>query len=238
MGSSLDWLPLAERLSPDFGSILVDLPGHGESVGLPAEAYTLPWTVEALVGLPARLGVQRAAWVGYSMGGRLALQAAATHPARFRALAMVSAAPGAEDAADRLLVDEHRALLLETDGMERFLDQWHQQPIFASLRNHPELLARLTESKRRNNPLELARALRGLGAGNQGSLWETLDRIPFRVLAVAGALDGKYAETARRMAIQGDHIRAAVLPGCGHTVHLENPDDFLDLLREFLTAPA
>mgnify|MGYP006197163357 CR=1 FL=1 len=63
--------------------------------------------------------------------------------------------------------------------------------------------------------------------------------LPGRVaaLAVAGALDGKYVEVARRMALLNAAFRTAVLPNAGHNVHAEFPKAFVDLLADFLRQP-
>jgi pimeloyl-ACP methyl ester carboxylesterase len=54
------------------------------------------------------------------------------------------------------------------------------------------------------------------------------------VLAVAGALDDKYAAIAERMAERLPLGRAAFIPDAGHAAHLERPDEFSDLLLDFL----
>jgi pimeloyl-ACP methyl ester carboxylesterase len=72
------------------GVLAVDLPGHGRSDGPPLE------TVDALADwVPALLdaaGVADAALAGHSMGALVALETAARHPARVRALALLGCA--------------------------------------------------------------------------------------------------------------------------------------------------
>jgi pimeloyl-ACP methyl ester carboxylesterase len=71
------WGAVLDRLAPHRDVILVDLPGHGES---PPLAEGLP-IVDALLSpvteLLGDLGVQRPHVAGNSLGGRLALEAAA-----------------------------------------------------------------------------------------------------------------------------------------------------------------
>jgi pimeloyl-[acyl-carrier protein] methyl ester esterase len=77
--------PLVARLRDRFTLHVVDLPGHGLSrdSGVP---LTLEPCVEAIAAQ-----VPVAPWCGWSLGGLLALHAAATRPARVAALALLCA---------------------------------------------------------------------------------------------------------------------------------------------------
>ena len=79
--------PLVERLCAHRTLHVVDLPGHGHNrdCGVPLE---LDACARALLD-----AVPDAPWCGWSLGGLIALQAAATQPARVPALAMVCATP-------------------------------------------------------------------------------------------------------------------------------------------------
>jgi pimeloyl-[acyl-carrier protein] methyl ester esterase len=78
--------PLVERLSGEFEMHLVDLPGHGHS-----RDSTLPLTLEACVPeLLAR--TPPAVWIGWSLGGLFAMQAASVSP-RVRGLVLIAATP-------------------------------------------------------------------------------------------------------------------------------------------------
>ena len=55
------------------------------------------------------------------------------------------------------------------------------------------------------------------------------------VLVVAGERDDKFAAIGSRMADAiGPSATFALVPGAGHACHLEQPDEFLRLLREWL----
>ena len=157
------------------------------------------------------------------MGGRLALYLALHHPAYWQRLVLESASPGLAEGAEqvaRRCVDEARALRLETDDFDAFLADWYRQPLFATLARHPGLAEQTLLRRRQNQASELARSLRGMGTGQQPSLWERLESLPVSTLAVAGALDGKYVEIAERMALRTSNLRVAVIPDVGHNVPL------------------
>jgi 2-succinyl-6-hydroxy-2,4-cyclohexadiene-1-carboxylate synthase len=237
MGSAADWRDVTTVLGDRVRCLAADLPGHGASLGLPPEEYTVDGAARALLDLLDELGIERSIVVGYSMGGRLALYFALRHPERCAGLFLESASPGIEKAAEReawRYADEEKAKRLASSDFGEFLADWYRQPLFASLARCEGLVERAVEERRRNYPAELARSLRGMGAGNQPSLWGELSRLQAPVLAVAGALDEKYAMIADRMASFNPKIRLAVIPGVGHNIHLESPSAFIALLRRFL----
>lgn len=240
MGSQANWTCVTKELQRSYRCVRVDLPGHGGSIGLPPDAYTMAGTAKALRAVLDALGADRCALVGYSMGGRIALYFALHHSDRCRRLVLESASPGLRTEAERETrrdIDEARALRLEAGDLEAFLDAWYRQPLFESLAARADLLEQTMQERRRNDPRELARALRGLGTGRQPSLWEHLETLAVPTLAVAGALDGTYAELVERMGILNPKIRTAIIPNAGHNVHVEYPDVFRDLLKDFLKQP-
>lgn len=78
------WDPLVARLHKQFSCHLVDLPGHGKSA--PGAAGLNNWVDEvvAAVGRPA-------VYVGWSLGGLVALAAARRHPEQVNGLVLVAA---------------------------------------------------------------------------------------------------------------------------------------------------
>ena len=78
--------PLVDRLAARFTIHLVDLPGHGRSA-------ELPLTLEHAAAQVADAVPARALWLGWSLGGLVALHAAATRPAQVRGLVMLAASP-------------------------------------------------------------------------------------------------------------------------------------------------
>ncbi|MDQ5811214.1 MAG: 2-succinyl-6-hydroxy-2,4-cyclohexadiene-1-carboxylate synthase [Actinomycetota bacterium] len=241
IGSGADWAHTISALDEHLYCIAPDLPGHGRSVGLTPQAYTINGAAKMLRDLLDGLGISRAALVGYSMGGRLALYLALRHPEECSGLFLESASPGIEDAAERELrreADEERASRLESDDFGEFLADWYRQPPFASLARHEGLVLETIETRLRNDPGELARSLRGMGAGSQPSLWGELAALQVPALAVAGELDEKFVGISVRMASLGPRIRAAVVPGAGHNVRLESPEGYLATLESFLWQPS
>lgn len=90
-GASLQtWDAWAAGLDRDHRVIRFDLPGSGLSLPDPNDNYTDARSIELLLALMDRLGVQRASIVGHSIGGRIAWFFAARHPERVDRLVLVA----------------------------------------------------------------------------------------------------------------------------------------------------
>lgn len=85
--SSAIWQPLIEPLSVRYRLTLIDLPGLGHSRAL---ATT---TLESMADALLAVAPQRAIWLGWSLGGALALAAVAREPQRVSALVLAAATP-------------------------------------------------------------------------------------------------------------------------------------------------
>jgi 2-succinyl-6-hydroxy-2,4-cyclohexadiene-1-carboxylate synthase len=237
LGSGQDWDGVVAVLKEKFYCVTVDLPGHDLSLGLPSETYTFRGATRELSGLIHRAGIRRPLVVGYSMGGRLALYFALRHPEQCSGLFLESASPGLESAQERAARrqnDEEKAAQLESGDFEEFLQDWYRQPLFASLAQNERLLQKTIESRRRNEPEELARSLRGMGTGSQPSLWGELAGLRATTLAVAGELDKKFVNIGRLMEAESSVLRLTSVPMVGHNVRAEAPAAYTDLLQRFL----
>jgi 2-succinyl-6-hydroxy-2,4-cyclohexadiene-1-carboxylate synthase len=237
MGSSADWREVMVMMGDRASCIAVDLPGHGTSLGLPPDTYTMEGATRAVIRTLDDLQILRPLVAGYSMGGRLALYLALRYPNRCAGLILESASPGLEsegERAARRAADESQAERLESADFEAFLRDWYAQPLFAPLARDEVLLRRTIEARRRNDPGELARSLRGMGTGSQPSLWGELEGLAVLALAIAGELDEKYAGISSRMAGINPRIESAIVPGAGHTIHAETPVGYASLLGRFV----
>ena len=237
-GTALTWDPFLDDWS-GFRCLAVDMIGHGLS-DAPADVsrYSLDRVIDDLTALLSQLSVRSAAVLGYSMGGRLALNLALRAPDMMRAVILESANPGIENAADRearIGKDEELARSIEADGIGRFVDSWANQPIFSSQSTLPiPTQTKLREQRLGNDPHGLANCLRGLGLGHQMPLWSRLDSISDPVLLLAGALDRKYCEIGQRMADAFPQAKLEIVPEAGHAVHLEQPGSFSAIVSSFL----
>ena len=209
------WGRFADELAQRHRLTIVDAPGHGHSRHDRADL----WTAADLVVEAAGPGT----YLGYSMGGRIALHAALAHPDVVEGLVLIGATPGLrteDERAARRRADHELADRLLADGLPTFLDQWLALPLFAGL--DEEAAAR--RARESNRPDGLAASLRHCGTGTQDPLWDRLASITAPTLAVVGDRDEKFSAIATEMlaAIGADRADLLHLPGT-HAVHLERP---------------
>ncbi len=217
------WAPVAERLPERYPSVLLrhrerEREGRLEEIRAAAEAAP-----------------GGAVLCGYSLGGRLALNAAVRDPARYAALVTVGSSAGIEERTARAARAEADAKLagwMETQPIEQIVERWERQPLFAD--QSDALVEEQRPGRLAQDPLSLALLLRTAGQGAMDPVWGQLHTLEMPVLAMAGARDERYGELAGRIA-------AAVLNGsdhlvehAGHAAHLQRPEDVAEALVAFL----
>jgi 2-succinyl-6-hydroxy-2,4-cyclohexadiene-1-carboxylate synthase len=208
-----------------------DLPGHGKTEVAP---ITMPTAVAALAAwmetLPGPVPL-----LGYSQGGRIALQLLLGHVELVERLVLISTSPGLPepDRRARLSQDALLAAHIEAVGLDVFLDAWLSHPRLKAQGISDEARRRDRELRHENNAAGLAAALRGLGQGTIRYAGDGLTALGTPVRFVAGERDHDYADLAADMAalVGGEPI---VIPGAGHNVVLEAPEALAAALAPFL----
>lgn len=235
-GSVQAWDGIRAELAEHARLILVDLIGHGLSAAPPdTERYTLDWSARDLAALLDVLQIERTDVLGYSLGGRVALHFAAHWPHRVRRLILESASPGIEDPAERarrIQSDDALAERILRHGIPAFVAEWEAQSLLALAPHVGDgVRTRQHALRLQNRPLGLANSLRGMGAGQQAPLWSRLPELSLPVQLVAGAHDSRYSAIGQRMRTLLPHAKLEVVDAAGHTVHLDQPRRFVELVR-------
>ena len=156
---------LAQRGLDAADSTAGDLPGHGDSAAVQADLWG---SAERLVA-DGGTGT----YVGYSMGGRVALHAALTHRDAVDQLVLIGATPGIIDGTEREArrsADDALADHIEEVGVAAFIDEWLANPLFAGLTDQTAQRA----DRLRNTAPGLSSSLRLTGTGTQEPLWNRL----------------------------------------------------------------
>jgi len=215
---------ILERLSPPPALAFLDLPGHGLS-----DADRTSIEDAAQVGAAGGRGT----YIGYSMGARWAIAAAAAGAPQIDRLVLIGGTAGIDDAdqrRQRIESDERLAQRALAVGVETFIDEWLASPMFAALPLDPKG----RRQRFRNTPAGLASSLRLAGTGAQPPVWDRLTTIMVPVLVLAGEGDAKFTTIGERLARAMPNATLALVPGAGHAAHIEQPHAAAQLIADWL----
>lgn len=238
-GTTNTWNKVIEYLPNTIKIVAIDLIGHGKTEApKDSSRYSMIEQVKDLEEIFNQLGLHYFNLLGYSMGGRVALSYAVRFPKRIKQLILESSSPGlhteeeqlARRQADELLADE-----IEEKGIQWFVDKWENIPLFASQKTLPEQIQQaIREERLSQSEAGLANSLRGMGTGAQPSLWRKLIRLSFPVILITGELDPKFVQIAEQMLEQLQNAKHINVPNVGHSIHVENPEQFATIIKEVL----
>ncbi|MBX3346269.1 MAG: alpha/beta fold hydrolase [Nitrospira sp.] len=208
--------------APDFRGIAVDLRGYGDSEK-PATGFTIERFARDLIGLADALEIEKAVWVGVSMGGMILQQLALDHPERVRALVLVSTTDGA------MILDQD----IPTIGHARDYREVSKRMIVESFPagTLPKTYQPLLERIPTWNGTVIREALTSM---SQFHVHGRLSAIAVPTLIMVGAKDD-VATPAIAMGIQGQIPGAQLVEfNTGHFMMAEDPDRFRIVLGDFL----
>jgi 2-succinyl-6-hydroxy-2,4-cyclohexadiene-1-carboxylate synthase len=239
-GDTSTWSICEELLKKSSKVIKIDLVGHGKSTSPESiERYEMKSVVEDLCHIFQYLNIGQVDLVGYSMGGRLALAFAIMHPTYVRKLVLESASPGLlteEERKRRREQDQQLANEISEKGMEWFTEYWENIPLFESQKKLPSpIRKRIKEQRKQNSIKGLANSLIGMGTGSQPSYWDNLTDYSGEVLLLTGSMDIKFVSIAEKMLIKLKNSRWINIDGCGHAIHVEQPEKFGTIVSGFLS---
>ena len=219
---------------PAFGLTERPLEWEGES------PYGPQAQVDIVIGLMAKLGVEKAILVGNSAGGTVSMQVALRHPERVEALILVDAAVYAGGGAPSWVrpilktpqmnhVGPLIARQLQAQGVEFFKTAWHDpskitQDIFdgyqkpLQIENWDKALWQLTV------------------ASEESGLVDRLEEITMPTLVITGDDDRIVpTEQSLRLADELPNAELKVIAQSGHLPHEEKPVEFMQAVTEFLS---
>jgi pimeloyl-[acyl-carrier protein] methyl ester esterase len=227
------WGGLPERLAQHYRVTLPELPGHGGSEYDAACPSLDHWVEACLDAAP-----ERAAWIGWSLGGQIALRAALREPERVPALAVVAGTPC-------FVQGEGWPHAMAEETLRQFAadlaaDHRHTLERFLALQVRGDREARATLRTLRHDLFErpdpVPAALRaGLDLLQGVDLRSQLPALTCPVLWLLGARDTLVpASVAGEVAQLLPQARIEVVPQAAHAPFLSHPERCFGTLREFL----
>ena len=219
-------------LTGRFQAVRYDLLGHGAS-DKPRDAYSLARFADQTAALMDGLGIERAALVGFSLGGMIVRAFALAHPERVTALAILNSAHGRteEERAAVLMRVEQAAREGPRTTVDAALARWFTPSYGAS---HPEVLDRVRRWILANDREVYPLIYRVLAEGDV-ELAEAVAAIRSPTLVMTGSEDhGNSPDMARRMAALIPGARCEIVAGLRHMGLAEDPEAFNGPLVSFL----
>jgi pimeloyl-ACP methyl ester carboxylesterase len=236
-GSSSIWFRQLRAYREHFNVLLVDLRGHGGSAAVADGREGKPYTFEAVsrevIDVLDHLELQRAHFVGISLGCLIVRTIAEMEPERVRSMVLGGAIA-------RLNI-RSRVLVVLGNGLKRVLPFMWLYRLYAWILmprlNHREsrlIFVREAQKLARKEflrwfrlTMELTALLRVLEERDTG--------IP--TLYLMGDEDHMFLPSARRMAQRHRRAVLRVIEQCGHVCNIERPAQFNDHSIQFMLSP-
>jgi pimeloyl-ACP methyl ester carboxylesterase len=233
-GSARNFGPQMRALKDRYRVVRYDARGHGRSEA-PADplAYTPATFVDDMRRVLDELGAPTAVVGGLSMGAGIALRFALVHPARVRGLALCAFPAGADDPEGFAGKALAFAGTIERQGLEAAGHDYVWGPRTRLDRNAVNFVR---QGFLEHPPHGLALTLRGVIAAQPSveAVRTELARVRCPVLVLVGSEDGPSLRASRALAAAISRARLVVLPGAGHVVNLQQPDEVSAALRDFV----
>lgn len=173
---------------------------------------------------------KRTLLVGYSLGGRLALQAAVANPDLYSGLILISSHYGIEDRVERekrVLEDKVWAERFRKEEWELLTKAWNGRGVLKS----SNVIERCERDYQRDR---LASALELWSTGNQHYLKESLESLNIPVLYMVGEKDEKYVKLANSLRLFHPLSNIWIARESGHRLPWHQPKAFIKQLTNFI----
>ena len=226
------WLPVAEMLAERYTVILPDLRAHGLSQPGVGPATMQKHAID-LEGLCVHAGIERATFVGCSIGGYILFEFLRMSAARVCALVLANTRATPDDAAQRAARQRSADEVLRS-GPEKFCESSLEKLLGpATRRNRPDIVAAARRSMQQGTAAGIAAALQGMAARSDSV--PMLKTINVPTLLLAGEEDGSIPREemeCMQKEIRGSELR--IIHQAGHYAPLERPEEVVLELRRFL----
>ncbi len=221
MGSVSDWKKIFELLSPDFHCMAIPLPGHHLKVMHKDEYHLFLLRLIENLDNPPHL-------VGYSMGGRIALEFFELFHVKLGKLILESAHYGLDAGGEkelRKISDQNLFSHISTKkDFKSFLENWYSMPLFKGM-----AVDEIIQSKLAHFPLlpSYQEALNLFSLGNQKNYVHFINEYKKKILYLAGIEDTKYCSLSEKLE------NKKIIAKASHNAHMMNPIQFCEDLKVF-----
>lgn len=237
-GSLEDWYQFEKYFSKDYNLIGMDLIGHGKSDSpTNLNYYSTASIIRQIKKVKEAITGKKVYLLGYSMGGRAALNYALSLPYDLEGLLLESATAGINNSTlkfERERTDRNLAEFILSNPIAKFVDDWMNKEIFQTQKNLSEsVLNEIRERKLKCSRTGLANSLLGFGTGVMNSVFDKLPEIRIPVQLICGKHDYKFVDINIQMQKLLPNSQLSIINNSGHNVHLEETKQYADVVYSF-----
>jgi len=232
------WFHQTRALRRHFRVVAYDLRGHGLT-GAPAAAtdYSAAHLARDLVGVLDALKIERAAIVGFSLGGGPALALAASRPERVSRLVLADVGAGADDPLKIEGMARRWGSLIRRGDIDELVADMLRSELFKVYARRSARARRHMAGLIRATPIDGLRFTLSEVLAKRKSLFRAtgvLKAVQAPTLVLVGQEDYACSKAARLLAETIPNAALKVIVGSGHMAPLEQPAAFNAALMEFL----
>ncbi|NLR63460.1 alpha/beta hydrolase [Chitinophaga varians] len=226
MTNGLCWTGLARSLEREYDVIMPDARGHGLS-GVPDHGYRYDDLASDVAGLIDVLGLPAPVLVGHSMGGMTAAVVAGRKPNLLRGVILADPtflSPQVQrEVRDSDVADQHRKVLALS----------LEELIADARRRHPHRSAETLELFARAR-LQTSMAAFDVLTPPNPDYKQLVSRIDIPALLLFGDRGVVSATVAEALQRVNSGLQVAQLENAGHSLHMDQPDRFVVIVKTFL----
>lgn len=244
-GSSDNWVTIAKEFEKFFRVILVDLRNHGQSPHSNDHKYTD--MANDLLELFGTLKIEKANILGHSMGGRVAMQFAIDYPDKIHSLIIEDITPWGYDHNSKIAqpyLEEHKQIVtgLTSIPIDSISLRDEAETLLASSVKQEAVRQFLLKNLKRgrggmfswrfNLPV-LANSLPSIIGGISPK--NELKKSQVRTLFIKGSASNYIPKDKEDdLAKTFPNSELSVINEAGHWVHVDKPEEFVDVVLNFL----
>lgn len=227
------WNDIANTLSEEYHVVCPDLPSHGETMNT-EDVQTMDTMAEPVNLLLDRLKVDSCYMFGHSMGGYVTLAFAEAYPDKLKGYSLVHS-HAKPDSEDKKKARDDQIQMLQEERKEEIVEN-HVPNVFAKDNVEPfkDKIEELKEIARKTPDQGIIAAIKGMKERPDRS--HILQETNLPVLFVIGKKDNIIPnEVYEEQAKLSDRIERLDLENSGHMGFIEEKDQFLSKMKEFIS---
>ena len=228
------WYHQVPVFAKNYRVVTFDVRGSGKT-DRPEGQYSIPLFAEDAYQLMKAIGVDRAYFLGYSMGGRIALELAIHHPDLVKGLVLANSSVGIAPPTPESLERRRVTLeLLDNGNLQKVAEMMITSAFSPNFQSrNPTEFDKYMNVKLQNKPDGIARLMRSFSVP---SVPPDLRRLKCPVLLIVGENDQYMGVEQGRQAHQAIPGSKLVILPTGHAAAIELPERFNSAVSGFLSS--